>query len=979
MQTLSLNGDWDFTYTQHPGSKTEPTVPEPSAFTVRMPVPGYWDDHLDRMRTAPFWGYEVRFNPHYRRIDFPMGDVYCPDASLSYLLGVGWYRRCFHAPAEWKERKVVLSVGGVLLEAWVWLNGHLVKYHLGHSTPFDVPLEQHLKLGAENELIIAVANTRTDRLGCVIRGFAGFSAGIYRSVQLRVSGWARIKEAFVHPVQGISALQWHVELDGDVGGRSAAELHWRITDTEVGSQLASSSVPADRHSLAWRTATFGMQPWSDVCPRLYEIAFELRQGGECIDTRMQRFGLRRLDRDGTQLRLNGQPVLLRGLTDHAYFPLTCTPPQNVEAYRDMIRKMKAIGFNWIRCHTWAPSEEYMHAADELGMMMQVEPPVGFGEQITQDIYGVESMRSTQGDVMDTQEWRDILRACRVHPSVVLYCCGNEELLDDNRIEEVRVLADLCHTLVPDALFNPYEALRGVAYMCTEPGIQNELVHDPFVHHPRRLNALREFSDVFGSYAQGLLSYSSLQGDWQALDKQMEIYGRPLLSHEIGIHGSYLNLDLEHRYEGTRIGTDMFASVRRYLKREGLLSRASLYYRNSCAWMKVLRKHCVETARKCRYLAGYDFLGSHDHNYHQCAYPVGILNEFFELKPGECAADVLQYNGESVLLLDHTNYRNLATGDVLSLDLFASLYGAEPLAEGRVEWRLADGGHAVLARGAATVNDLRNGAITKLTTITLRAPNLEAPARLTLHARLSGGDYELTNAWDYWVFPPLQPLAAAVCPDAVLSVRFKDVLERLHVGVSGRASLRLVSALNKEHIDYLADGGRIVLLGGAPFPTLPTSFQMSPAGRVQGNLATVIEDHPITNSFPHEGFCDWQFYSMLEGGNAVLFNELPIPFDPILEVVSSFKLIRKQASLFELGVGKGYLLVCTLNLGETDPAAICLLRILLNYAQSDDFRPARSVAPGTLLGLLEESISVSYDFSTHEALDPNASRAGERSE
>lgn len=969
-QTLSLDGDWDFTYTPHPGERPEPAVPDAAAFTVRMPVPGYWDDHIDRLQAAPFWGHEARFNPHYRRIDFPMGGAYCPDASLPYLLGVGWYRTVFRAPADWRGRKVVLSVGGVILEAWVWLNGQRVRYHLGHSTPFEAPLEQHLKLGEENEFIIAVANTRTDRLGCVIRGFKGFSAGIYRSVRLKVSGRVRIKDAFVHPVRGDDRLQWHVELDGDLAGGQGAELHWHIADPESDTLVGSGSVSADGPSTAWQTETFGMQPWSDACPRLYEITFELRQGGECLDTRTQRFGLRRIERDGTQLRLNGRPVFLRGLTEHAYFPLTCTPPGNVEAYCEMIRKVKAIGFNWMRFHTWVPSEEYMQAADELGMLLQVEAPVGFGKQVVQDVFTVESMRPTEGDAMDTQEWRDILHACRTHPSVVLYCCGNEELLDDHRIDELRVLAELCHTLAPDALFNPYEAMRGVEYMCTEPGIQDELVHEPFTHHPRRLHALREFSDVFGSYAQGLLSYESLAGEWRELDGHMEIYGRPCLSHEIGIHGNYLDLDLEHRYEGTRIGADMFASVRRNLKKEGLLSRAPLYYRNSCAWMRILRKHCLETARKCRYLAGYDFLGSHDHNNHQCGYPCGIMNEFFELKPGESAADVLEYNGESVLLLDHTNDRNLAAGEVRPLDLYTSLYGAGPLAEGRVAWHVTDERQVIIDRGGATIENVPNGAVEKLMTIPLAAPNLDAPSRLTLHVRLSGGGYEITNRWDFWVFPAVRAFASAVCPDKILGNRFKDVLGGCGAAPGDRAPVRLLSALAREDIDHLAEGGRVVLLGGAPFPTLPTQFQMAVTGRVQGNLATVIEDHPVTNRFPHEGFCDWQFYAMLEGGEAVLFNDLPVPFDPILEVVSSFKLIRKQAGLFELAVGKGRLLVCTLRLTEADPAAMCLLRGLLAYAQGDVLAPAPRIAPDTLMGMLGKTHRVAYDFSTSEALDPN---------
>jgi hypothetical protein len=83
--------------------------------------------------------------------------------------------------------------------------------------------------------------------------------------------------------------------------------------------------------------------------------------------------------------------------------------------------------------------------------------------------------------------------------------------------------------------------------------------------------------------------------------------------------------------------------------------------------------------------------------------------------------------------------------------------------------------------------------------------------------------------------------------------------------------------------------------------------MSVTGRSSGNLATIIYDHPLMRSFPHDGYCDWQFYSLLERGSAVNFNGLNVPFDPIIEIVSSFKSIVKQASLFEWRVGEGKLL------------------------------------------------------------------------
>ncbi len=61
--------------------------------------------------------------------------------------------------------------------------------------------------------------------------------------------------------------------------------------------------------------------------------------------------------------------------------------------------------------------------------------------------------------------------------------------------------------------------------------------------------------MFGQYSWGLLSYYLVKGDRHELDRRHELYGAPLLAHEISIKGSYIDFDLEHRMAGTRIGPD----------------------------------------------------------------------------------------------------------------------------------------------------------------------------------------------------------------------------------------------------------------------------------------------------------------------------------------------------------------------------------------------------------------------------------------
>ena len=74
------------------------------------------------------------------------------------------------------------------------------------------------------------------------------------------------------------------------------------------------------------------------------------------------------------------------------------------------------------------------------------------------------------------------------------------------------------------------------------------------------------------------------------------------------------------------------------------------------------------------------------------------------------------------------------------------------------------------------------------------------------------------------------------------------------------------------------------------------------------------------------------------------------------------------------MGKGKLLVCTLNLSEADVAAMYLLGTMINYVNSNEFTPDCVVSPDELIHLIDENLNIKFDFTTDEALDPNIKKA-----
>ncbi len=168
---------------------------------------------------------------------------------------------------------------------------------------------------------------------------------------------------------------------------------------------------------------------------------------------------------------------------------------------------------------------------------------------------------------------------------------------------------------------------------------------------------------------------------------------------------------------------------------------------------------------------------------------------------------------------------------------------------------------------------------------------------------------------------------------------------------------------------LESGKNVLLLGSKLFLNLPTIFRITCAGRTSGNLATVIEDHPIFKDMPHDGFWGWQFVNLMTDGSAVCFESDDVPFKPIIEVVSSHKFAICQAALFEFNVFAAKLLVCSFNFNNDEPATNWLNSKLISYAGSEEFSPNETLSEKQFNALITGKVSKA-EVNSNSALNIN---------
>jgi len=103
----------------------------------------------------------------------------------------------------------------------------------------------------------------------------------------------------------------------------------------------------------------------------------------------------------------------------------------------------------------------------------------------------------------------------------------------------------------------------------------------------------------------------------------------------------------------------------------------------------------------------------------------------------------------------------------------------------------------------------------------------------------------------------------------------------------------------------------------------------------GTLGLLIDaSHPALAAFPTDTHSDWQWWDLVMGSRALVLDDAPASFRPIVQVIDNFERNHKLGFLFEAKVARGKLIVCTLDLlhKQGSPVARQMLHSLLQYAQ-----------------------------------------------
>jgi hypothetical protein len=355
--------------------------------------------------------------------DATLGQPRAPEhgAASGYFPGGAYeYRTTLAAPPEWRDRVVLLDFEGVYRSAMVYVNGALAGRWSAGYTGFAVPLDDFLRYGEDNEIRVEC------RAHADSRWYAG--AGIHRPVHLVVGALTHLALDGVR-VRTVDADREFAVVEVATTVRHAGRgLRTLTVATSVrdaaGEQVAADAVPVSVRPgepavVRQRLTVADPARWGPDSPTLYSATVELRDGDEGVDDDTVSFGIRTITADPVRgLRINGEPVLLRGACLHSDNGLLGAAAIG-RADERRVELLRAAGFNALRSAHNPMSRAMLDACDRLGVLVMDE---------LSDVW-TEGKTDFDAALTFPAEWEGEVEALVAkdtnHPSVVFYSIGNE--------------------------------------------------------------------------------------------------------------------------------------------------------------------------------------------------------------------------------------------------------------------------------------------------------------------------------------------------------------------------------------------------------------------------------------------------------------------------------------------------------------------------------------------------------------------------
>ena len=927
----SLDGEWSFALDPKSTGLDQEWFTGEGPFGRSIQVPGVWP-------TQGVGEPGMSHPTHVEGYAIPLRNQY---------VGSGWYKKVVTKKPEWKEKKIWLKIGGVNSQAWFWVNGQYIGLLYRASGAYKFDLTTYLVDG-DNTIVIWVSNEVPSKKGLLnwMDQFGGF----YRSIELETTSlyyiddvwaqpdvenrranfvvklfaatdppckfsWSDLIACYTNPIQGNYRVRVTVSTLPD--GKEAGTAHLDLSEISQNGTEISIPVTLDP-----------FRPWSPEEPSLYRADLVLERDGQSVDGWVERFGVRSIERRGSDILLNGKKTFLLGFGDDYVYPLTVASPPSREEHLAHLKVARSYGFNFVRLHTHVETPEYFEAAEDVGIMIQ--PALSY-EGSRPAVKG-----SCYSPLDDLDE---LVHGYRRYVSLISYCMGNEGF---HHWETRRALYRFAKMTDPtkmvraqDGVGTDYEGISDIhgGPIGNSPVEQSEIVQTmPVVlHEYLNLSAPPDYR----------LAPLFKGAEPSPYDQMVDRSG-----FDPNIQRSPFVRTEPKPIPGSDGKTDLGISA----------ALAERVIEGGHELQLIYQKIGLERARSMKGVAGYNYWTIVDIN---ALMPQGLLDTFW--RPKRSTPEYFrQFNCPVVLLLpDISPYgtdRVLKSGAQQSYRITCSNFSPSDVTSDTLSWKLVLDGKT-LSQGRIGNARVPQGTITDLGTIELTMPEVSRPSEVWLQAQLE--NHKTHNSWQFYCFPKGGPRAR---PGAVFATSgVHDVIVKQYPGTKplqaqqhpGSKDLLFADKLDEAALNFMGNGGTVLLLSVADLSPLQPGIRVG-WWWPNEQRGTAMADSKVFGEFPaKDGVPSFAMFSLMHDA-VLLQGALVNNIEPLMATLSK---LGYSVSVFETRVGSGRLFATGLNLLSGSPEGSYLLDQFVAYTRSHDFAPRTSMSVSDLRGAIKQSSAV----------------------
>lgn len=531
---LSLSGQWQFHYFEHPLQVPEDFYHSPMAEWGQIAVPNMWQ-------------MEGHGNLQYtdEGFPFPIDVPFVPSSNPT-----GAYQRSFILSPAWDGEQVIIKFDGVETYFEVYVNGHYVGFSKGSRLTAEFDISAHAHVG-ENLLSVRVMQWADSTY--IEDQDMWWMAGIFRDVYLVGKTPVHVQDFFIQTAladdnQG-ATLSCDIRLE-NLGSRARDHrLVWSLRDQ--GREIASGSL--DNLGIDGElTCGFTLdladpRLWSAEDPYLYQLQLSLYDDkDELLEVIPQRVGVREIHVKDGLFHVNGQYLKLHGVNRHDNDHLKGRAVGMDRVERDIVL-MKQHNLNSVRTAHYPNDPRFYELCDQYGLFVMAETDVethGFAN--VGDLSRITNDPFWEPVFVDRIERH--VHAQKNHPSIIIWSLGNESGYGCN----IRAMYRRCKAIDPTRLVH-YEEDRDaevvdvVSTMYSRVSQMNCFGEFP-MDKPR---ILCEYAHAMGNGPGGLHEYQQvfdrhphIQGHyiWEWCDHGIldeDEQGRPVYKYG-GDYGDYPN-------------------------------------------------------------------------------------------------------------------------------------------------------------------------------------------------------------------------------------------------------------------------------------------------------------------------------------------------------------------------------------------------------------------------------------------------------